>query len=184
MNKIPVKDPLDESVLSADRGGMSMVRNRAIAARFREAQARLSEAEGRRVTDREIDRRAGLAGSHTSQILRGLEQGKTTTVDTFLDLAAAVEADPGWLLTGAGAGLRLGDLPGWAEVEADARARYRTIPDFAIAQVATFTMPRPPRLDVTFVGEVARAWFDAAGDDLRAAVETEYVKARHRQKMT
>jgi hypothetical protein len=188
VKRIHVKRDLSRAESLGDRAAVSKARNRAIAARFREAQARLQAVEDRQaaaesrkrvlISDREIDRRAGLAEAHVSQALRSLEQGKTITLDTFIDIAAAVQADPGWLLTGEGGSQRLGDLPDWKEWERNARARYPTVPDFAIAQVGTFTMAHPPRLDAAFVAELARAWFEAAGDDLRAAVETEYVRVR------
>ena len=131
MRRTLVNPDLDGSAVAPDRAAVSKVRNRAIAARCRETQARLGVAEGKKVSDREIDRRAGLAEGHTAQALRSLEQGKTITVDTFLDIATGLAVDPGWLLTGAG-GLRLGDLPEWPEIETSTRARYKTIPDFAI----------------------------------------------------
>jgi hypothetical protein len=161
---------------------VSRARNRAIAQRFREAQARLSVTEKKRISNREISRRADLSGSHVTLALSSLEQGKTITLDTFIDIAKGVGADPGWLITGTSGGQRLADLPEWAEVEARARARYQTVPDFAIAHVGTFSMAHTPALDHAFVAELARAWFEAAGDDLRSAVETEYVRTRTAKK--
>ena len=141
-----------------------------IAARIVELQARLD------VSWRTLADKSGLSDAHARLAVRNLEKGKTITLTTLLKIADGAGVSPGWLVSGEGVGGRLRDLPSWADLVRETKARYPDVPDFAVDQVGSFSLPNPPdRLDASTVKEMARAWFDAASDDLRRRVETAYV---------
>lgn len=71
-----------------------------------------------------------------------------------------------YLLTGTQRGKRFRDLPGWAEAEAEARKRYRRIPDYAWRGAGGLISFDPPRnIDAAVVLGFAQAWEAAANED-------------------
>ena len=158
----------------ADLGGFDLG---AVADRLEASLA----ASKKHASGRELSTAAGLSKGQFHATIKQLRGGQGTNITTLVALATALEISLPWLLTGQDEREpRLMDLPNWSKVAADTAKRRPLVPDFAIAHVGTFVFPNRPELDVTFVGDLARAWFEAASEELRSRVETEYVRAKMR----
>lgn len=135
----------------------------AIAHRIREALAVLGASE------RELARRAGFAAeNHVNTMLRRLDAGRAIEVDTLVSLSGALGRSLDWLATGVevearpAPGVRLRDVPGWPEAEADARRRgCREGAVRAVGESRWPTAPPAARF-APLVVALARAWSDAA----------------------
>ena len=152
--------------------------------RLRQIAARITEIAAREgISFRELSRRGGLSEAHAKNAVDALESGKTIRLDTLLLIADGGKVSPGWLIGGEGGAPKLRDLPNYAQFEANARAKYTTIPDFAIDIVGSFSMDVvPDNFDASTIRDLANAWFDAASDDLKAKTEAAFVDRRRTKK--
>lgn len=173
-SKTLVNPPItDEQAAGHDAPMPPDPRLREIAARIAELQARLG------ISWRKFAALAGLSDAHVRLSVVNLEAGKDVTLSTLMKIADAAKVSTGWLISGEGAGAQLHDLPQWIAIEAETRAKYPNVPDFAVWIVGSFSMRNAPdHLDAVAVRDLARAWFDAASDDLRSRVEGQYVEQR------
>jgi lambda repressor-like predicted transcriptional regulator len=115
------------------------------------------------VSVRSLSSSAGLNPSQLGGILVRLDNGQHVAASILAAVAKAMGRTSEWLLTGADPdGVRLRDVPGWAEAAAQAADRYTLRAD-AIEAVGDWRMPTAPkRIDAAFVAAIARAWEDAS----------------------
>jgi hypothetical protein len=73
-------------------------------------------------------------------------------------------------------GVRFGDLPGWAEQEAEARRAYPDIPGYAFDRAANTSGGQPPRqITAAAIAELAGWWLRNAPREERRQAEREEV---------
>lgn len=135
---------------------------------------------------REFSRRCGfVAETHAHALLKRLDEGQDIHLATALKLAHGIGRSLTWLATGREeqSGVMLCDVHGWTEAEAEARARYPEIPDFAISAVRSMRIPGADRIDAVAIRDFARAWFDVASPDARRRAERSHVLGETGTKM-
>lgn len=129
----------------------------------------------------ELDRALGVSEGYSSRLC---STPRNPRASTLLRLAEVLAVRLDWLVSGAGpmsdesptpppisSGTRhktFKDLPGWAEAERKARARYRRIPPVAWIGAGLLMAETPPEIiDESTVLAFAQAWLAGASDDER-----------------
>ncbi len=128
-----------------------------IAKRIRERIAEMGQ------TESGLAEALGRDRTHISTQLRRLDAGGNLRSDTLQLFERALGKSSQWILTGQEPeGVRISDVPGWAEVAVEATSRYKLPPE-AVEAVGRMRVPAvPARFDAAFVGALARAWSDAS----------------------
>lgn len=155
-------DPLDVLRMTKRQGPRSLSPEES--ARIRTIVERLVEEAG---TQSELARRLGVSSQAISRVMKGEQAGVTLA----RRIADATGTRIEHLLGGEAGGEermepRLSSLVGWDAAEAEARRRFRFVPDSAWDAVRNLRTAQPPRvITADWIGSIASDWARAMGSD-------------------
>lgn len=149
-------------------------------------------------TSRELAERAGLRSETHVASLLSRSGPRSPNGDTLVQLARALGVSSDWLMSGEEASpvapsavvvrdelppegaKRFGDLPGWAEAEAEARRLYgEDLPAYCWEAAREMAGNRwPAEITPQAVFRFARVWFEQASEEERIQRERAEVRAQ------